>query len=258
MIKAIFFDIDGTLVSFQTHRVSPATLDALRRLHKTGIKLFIATGRHRSAIGAAANVFPFDGFITLNGQYCFAGDQVLRSNPIPREQAAQLVELLDDTRAPCVLLEETDTYTVNPDLRTQLFPQQLNIPLPPVSPIQRALGRDIYQAVAFFSKEEELAAGQRFFPGLEAMRWHPDFVDVIAPGGGKDQGMDAILAHFGISLEETMAFGDGENDLPMLRHAHIGVAMGNANDFVKDQADYVTSSVDDDGIPAALAHFGLL
>ncbi len=106
--------------------------------------------------------------------------------------------------------------------------------------------------------EEELAAGPRFFPGLEAMRWHPDFVDVIAPGGGKDQGMDAILAHFGIPLEATMAFGDGENDLPMLRHAHIGVAMGNAGSYVKSHADYVTGTVDEDGILAALEHFGLL
>lgn len=55
-----------------------------------------------------------------------------------------------------------------------------------------------------------------------------------------------------------MAFGDGENDLPMLRHAHIGVAMGNADEFVKKQADYVTDSVDEDGILTALKHFELI
>ena len=111
---------------------------------------------------------------------------------------------------------------------------------------------------AFFTKEEELAAGDRFFPGLEVMRWHPAFVDVIAPGGGKDRGMDAVLDHFGFDLSESMAFGDGENDLPMLRHAHIGVAMGNADDLVKSQADYVTGTVDEDGIVTALEHFGIL
>ena len=55
-----------------------------------------------------------------------------------------------------------------------------------------------------------------------------------------------------------LAFGDGENDLTMLRHAGIGVAMGSASDFVKSQADYTTGTVDEDGVIAALRHFELL
>ena len=123
--------------------------------------------------------------------------------------------------------------------------------------MEHAAGRELYQAVVFLTREEERALAAPF-AGLEAMRWHPGFVDVIATGGGKDHGMDALLSHFGIGLEDTMAFGDGENDLPMLRHAHIGVAMGNADDLVKGQADYVTGTVDEDGISSALRHFGLL
>lgn len=258
MIKAIFFDIDGTLVSFQTHRISPAVLDGLHRLQAKGVKLFIATGRQWEAAAAAVDIFPFDGYITVNGQYCFAGNRVLRSNPIPPDHAVQLIELLEETKAPCVFLEGRDSYAVNLDARLDLFPTQLNISIPPVVPLREMLNHTFYQAVAFFTKEEQLAAGDRFFPGLEAMRWHPAFVDVVAPGGGKDRGMDAILDYFGISLEESMAFGDGENDLSMLRHAHIGVAMGNADGVVKDQADYVTDTVDEDGILTALEHFGLL
>ena len=70
--------------------------------------------------------------------------------------------------------------------------------------------------------------------------------------------MDAVLAHFNVTLEESMAFGDGENDLSMLVHAGIGVAMGTASGEVKAQADYVTGTVDEDGIVAALLHFGLI
>lgn len=257
MVKAIFFDIDGTLISFRTHRISPAVLDALSRLRQKGIKLFLATGRHASSIGAAQDDFPFDGCITLNGQYCFTQDTVLRKMVFSPAQTAQLADVLEQTGAPAVILEEKDGYMVNPDPRLDLFPNQLNIPLPPEIPASDVRGRELYQAVVFLSKEEEKAVGTPF-QGLDAMRWHPDFADVISQGGGKDRGMDAILEHFKISLNDTMAFGDGENDLPMLRHAHIGVAMGNASDEVKSQADYVTDCVDEDGILSALIHFGIL
>ena len=95
-------------------------------------------------------------------------------------------------------------------------------------------------------------------PHLKTTRWHPNFLDVIPPTGGKDLGMDAILDHFGIPLENCMAFGDGENDLSMLVHAGVGVAMGTASGAVKAQADYAAPSVDEDGIVRALSHFGLL
>ena len=62
----------------------------------------------------------------------------------------------------------------------------------------------------------------------------------------------------GLKREEIMAFGDGENDIDMLKFAGIGVAMGNASDEVKAAADYVTDSVDADGIAKALKHFGLI
>lgn len=258
MIKAVFFDIDGTLVSFQTHRVSPGVLDGLRRLQARGVKLFIATGRQREAAEGAVGIFPFDGYITVSGQFCFAGGQVLWDNPIPPDSARHLIGLLERSGSPCVFLEGMESHAVNPDPRLNLFPEQLNIPIPPVIPLREMLGRKFYQAVAFYTREEQQAAGADFFPGLETLRWHPAFVDVVAPGGGKDHGMDVILDHFGIGLSETMAFGDGENDLPMLRHAHIGVAMGNADELVKKQADYVTDSVDEDGILTALEHFGLI
>ena len=70
--------------------------------------------------------------------------------------------------------------------------------------------------------------------------------------------MEAVLRQAGISPEETMAFGDGFNDMGMLSYAGIGVAMGNAHDPVKQKADFVTKSVDDDGILHALRHFGVL
>ena len=66
----------------------------------------------------------------------------------------------------------------------------------------------------------------------------------------------AVHEHFGI--DETMAFGDGGNDIPIIRQAGIGVAMGNATDNVKAVADYVTTAVDDEGVKNALIQFGVI
>ena len=75
MVKAIFFDIDGTLVSFETHKIPASTQEALKTLRDKGIKIFIATGRPQCLINNLGDL-EFDGYITVNGSYCFtAGHQ---------------------------------------------------------------------------------------------------------------------------------------------------------------------------------------
>ena len=95
-------------------------------------------------------------------------------------------------------------------------------------------------------------------PHCEATRWNPLFTDVIPTGSSKQVGMDKILEYFNIPLEATMAFGDGGNDISMLQHAGISIAMGNASEQVKQAAQYVTAPIDEDGIAKALKHFGII
>ena len=257
MVKAIFFDVDGTLVSFRTHTIPASALKALHTLRAKGIKLFLATGRHRAMLKPVDDLFRFDGYITLSGQYCFADGQVLHSNPMPSEAVEELVSASGDGLFSSIFLEGEDIYLNCINDYTRQFISDLSIPMPPVRPAEYALGRTVYQAVTFLDREHEHLLLDRA-PHLKTTRWHPHFLDVIPPTGGKDKGMDAILAYFGIPLEASMAFGDGENDLSMLVHAGIGVAMGTASDAVKAQADYAAPTVDDDGVAQALAHFGLL
>ena len=72
-IKAVFFDIDGTLVSFKTHQVPESALRAIKRLRERGVKVFIATGRLLSLTGVVKDV-EVDGYITVNGSYCITAD----------------------------------------------------------------------------------------------------------------------------------------------------------------------------------------
>ncbi|MGI5963351.1 MAG: Cof-type HAD-IIB family hydrolase [Lawsonibacter sp.] len=257
MIKAIFLDVDGTLVSFHTHCISPAVLSALHHLQAQGIKLFVSTGRHPQMLSYVRSAFPFDGWVTLSGQYCFCGNQVVHRNPMDHQAVAELVEATRSDAFSCIYLEESQLYINFADTHTKAFLTDLDLPLPPIQDPRRALDAHLYQAIAFLPKEKEHLLLDKA-PHLKTTRWHPHFLDVIPASGGKDKGMDAILNHFHIPLEDSMAFGDGENDLSMLLHAGIGVAMGSASDYVKGQADYVTGTVDEDGILTALKHFSLL
>ena len=95
-------------------------------------------------------------------------------------------------------------------------------------------------------------------PQCVSGRWHPEFTDITANGADKGKGILAMARHEGFDVSRTMAFGDGGNDTSMILQAGIGVAMGNAIDDLKRQADYVTTTVDDDGILKALRHFEVI
>ncbi len=257
MIKAVFFDIDGTLVSFKTHRVPDSAKRAIAALRAKGVRVFIASGRQLLAINNLEDL-QFDGYVTLNGGYCIVGEQVIYKHSMPSEDMVSLVQYMEEREDfPCIFVHE-NAFCINyTDERTDEVFRLLNFPQPPTLPLREAATGDIFQLVAFFTKEQEKAI-MAVMPHCEATRWNPLFSDVIPKGSSKQVGVDKMLDYFGISLDESMAFGDGENDVLMLKHVGIGVAMGNAEDEVKRAADYVTDSVDEDGVEKALRHFGVI
>lgn len=93
----------------------------------------------------------------------------------------------------------------------------------PVKTPEEAIRREIFQMTPFITLEQEKEILPQL-PDCESGRWFPAFADITAKGNTKQKGIDEIINHFGIRLEETMAFGDGGNDVSMLRHAAIGVA----------------------------------
>ncbi|MCD7901858.1 MAG: Cof-type HAD-IIB family hydrolase [Bacteroides sp.] len=256
MIKALFFDIDGTLVSFKTHTIPSSTIDAINQAKQKGLKVFISTGRPKVIIN---NLGPlkFDGFITMNGAYCFIGDEVIYKNSIPREDVEAVIKQVENNNLTSVFVTKDNMKVANPsDLSTE-FSKDLAIPQLPNVSIEEILKQEIFQISPFITEEQETDF-MKLLPGCASNRWHPTFTDIVAKGNGKQRGIDEIISRIRIKLEETMAFGDGGNDISILRHAAIGVAMGNARDQVKAAADYVTDTVDNDGIWKAFKHFNLI
>lgn len=261
MIRAAFFDIDGTLISFNTHKVPQSTQKAIYALREMGIKLFVATGRAPQTATYLREVFDFefDGYITLNGQLCLAGDKVIHSHSIPRESIKTLLPYITEKKIACDFIEREHIYLNIENELTDHFNKMLGGEkiLGNAQDPSRALDNDVFQLGAFISPEQEKEFLEHL-PHCKCTRWHPMFSDVIPADGGKHVGMDKILEHFNIPLEQTIAFGDGGNDIDMIKHAHIGIAMDNAMEHVKDSADFITKHVDDDGIAYALDKLGIL
>lgn len=258
MVKAIFFDIDGTLVSFQTHQVPASTREAISALRAKGIKVFIATGRHMRAINNLGDM-EFDGYITMNGSYCLEGkDEVIYRRGIPKEDILAMIDYQEKVENfPSALVQENAIWMNYSNQAVEEIFELLKFSDVPLRPLREVADETVYQVIAFFQKEQQERI-MSVMPHAEATRWNPMFSDVVPHGSSKAVGIDKMLEHFGIALEDSMAFGDGGNDVEMLQHVPIGIAMGNAEEEVKAIADYVTDTVDNDGILKALKHFGVL
>ncbi len=261
-IKAVFFDIDGTLMSFRTRRVPASAARALSLMRRAGRRLFIASGRppiYLAELQRELN-FPFDGYVLTNGQYCTDADgKPFYVQALPRAAFPPLRRWLDEhPSVVCTFFEDGYIYNNRHIAAVDLECRAagLSCPAHPLDDPARALTHPTYQLNAYMPPELD-AGFAASVPGCKAVRWNEIFADIIPADGGKPEGVERMLARFGLTAAECAAFGDGGNDIGMLRLAGLGIAMGNAKPEVKAAADYVTASVDEDGVWKAVEHFGL-
>lgn len=258
MIRAVFFDIDGTLIDHEHGSVVPrSTLDSLGAMRRKGIKLFVATGRIPSMLGPVRDIFPFDGFVTLNGQLVLDD----RGNPLHRmahrpEAIRALLKVLERDPFPALIIEEKESFQPFLTPVVEKHFGWLNLPAPPVYDPARLQEHPVLQFLAYIPWEQRDRLSP--IPAIETTSAGGNILDVLPKGGGKEVGIAAAASHYGFSREEILVFGDGINDARMLRWAGTGVAMGNGVREAKETADYVTAPVGEDGVRQALLHFGVL
>ena len=238
---ALFFDIDGTLVSFKTHEIPPSTILALTQAKANGSRVYIATGRPPIIItnlGAIEHLI--DGYI-------------------PKEDVMTCVEDSKAKGYSLIVVGRKDVAVLDPSGDVdRIFRQMLAVKnLDKASPLDVVLEQDILQMTPFFPADYESELMARM-PKCVSGRWHPEFTDITANGADKGKGILAIARHEGFDPSRTIAFGDGGNDTSMILQAGIGIAMGNAIADLKRQSDFVTTSVDDDGVLHALRHFEVI
>ena len=245
-VKIIFFDIDGTLIDMQKKRITEKTLEALRRLRENGIRICLATGRSPMTVPVFDGV-EFDACCTFNGSYCYAGDRVIYSNPINSMDVRRIIDNASAIGRPVSLATKDRLAANGQDIDLIEYFAVVNLGID-VAPDFDAVSRENVYQIMSGGRKEEYEALLRGVSGAKIAAWWHRAVDIIPASGGKGDGINRILAYFGLERAQAMAFGDGNNDLEMFGAVDMGVAMGNASKELKEMAWDICLPVSEDGI----------
>lgn len=271
--RLVAFDLDGTLLD-SGKRLPAENRAALEEAAARGVILVPATGRILRGIPVALLALPFlHYYILANGALVVdaAEGRTLFSADIPLDLTLRVMRYLDTQPVlyDCyqgdigwmsqAMFEQAPVYMRCEPLVLKML-GELRVRVPDLKQTLREHGRGV-QKIQFFYKPEDNALRldmlERFstlFPELNATTSISNNVELNSVHAGKGHGLTALCRALGIPREATVAFGDGTNDISLLRAAGRGVAMANAEEAVKAAADAVCESNDDCGVAKELRH----
>lgn len=245
-IKIIFFDIDGTLVDSAIGRIPAKTYEALNRLREKGILLCIATGRPPASLPNFGEL-TFDAMLTFNGALCYTDTETIFSCPIPQQTVHKVIANVTTLGRPVSVAVRNRLVANGVEQDLADYYAVAGLALTVAEDFDEVIRQDVYQIMMGY-RGAELEAITRGTQGVKiALSWERA-ADVISDGGGKGNGVRAILKHFHLDASQALAFGDSHNDMEMFQAVGTGIAMGNATERLKAIADAVCRPVSDDGI----------
>jgi len=256
MRKFLFVDIDGTLYD-SNKQIPIKAKEAVFKARQKGHEVVIATGRAPFMIQDVLKELEIDSYISFNGQYVVYQNKVISHNEISPIQLKLVSDFAREHNHPMVYMNAKkmiSSITYHPHIQESM--NSLKFPHP-VYEEGFFANNKIYQALLFCSTEEELAY-QEDFPHLKFVRWHRVSADILPKGASKANAVKFLCQKLNIDIKDTIAFGDGLNDIEMLEAVGFGVSMGNGHEEALKRADYVTTHVDDDGLVNAMKYLNLI
>lgn len=262
MQKVLFFDIDGTVVSDITRTVPASACRALRKAKENGHLLFINTGRTMCRIVPELKELPFDGFLCGCGIYLTYHDEVFFEKKLSQQNREKIMQMVMEC--------EIDAVFENSE-RVFHFPGKSRF-----EDIQTLKERFVEEGIgAIYRPGEAVCPFDKFYINTDRksdtkrfLEFAGEIMDVIDRGNGayecipkgfsKATAMDMVYEKFGIRREKSYAFGDSSNDIPMFQNAVHTVAMGVHSPVLEPYTEFVTRTVEDDGIEYALKYYGII
>lgn len=256
----IAFDLDNTLLDSAACAFPESALLALKKLRKRH-KIILATGRDMDTKYSRIyleDVAP-DGIVHMNGTKLSVGDKLLLRHVMDRSFVREMLEF-GKKRGLAVGFSKGDyDYFTSPELVEKLDTAYLGKCYRNFRDPMEILDMEC-SSMTIRGYQEMIDEMAGHFPNLDFLPFGGyQGADIVEKGFSKADGLRRLAAYFGEpeDLSTTVAFGDSMNDMDMIRAAGIGVAMGNAVQPLKDEADYITTGVREDGIYRACEHLGL-
>ena len=251
-------DFDRTLIG-EDALLHPRTRDALRAISADGRHVIVVTGRMFRSIrpylldaGLHDPVVCYQGAVVADP---VSGDW-LRHEPIPLELAKEAIEAIEAEGMPLNCYVDDDLVVARATDANRAYAEFQNIPIAEVGDLLAWLDRPPTKLVAVEAPEVldafEVQMKERFGGRLYISKSLPYFLEFASPRVTKAAGLDFLAEHLGFTAAETIAFGDGENDVELVDWAGYGVAVGNAHRRVLDVADWVCPPVTEEGVAQVL------
>ena len=256
-IKIIFFDIDDTLRNSKTGFIPSTIPTAFKQLRDKGILTGIATGRGIFGVVPEIKALKPDFFVTLNGAYIEdKKGNVIYSNKIAKDKVENYISWTKEVGIDYGLV---GSHAAKLSRRTEMISQAID-PIYPDLEVDPDFYQkeDIYQMWTFEEQGDDLVLPESLASTLRMVRWHEHSSDVVPISGSKAAGVAKVVDQLGLKPENVMVFGDGLNDLELFDYAGISVAMGVSHEKIKEKADYITKTLEEDGIFDALEGFGMV
>lgn len=268
MKKLLFFDIDGTIITegdrYSERFIPKSLFETIKKLRKRGHLCFVNTGRSYAELDDTIRSLPMDGYVCGCGTQILCHGRELFSEHIEYSLGNAIIRDMESCRLEWLLEGGTSVYYSDAPYRTRIksFRDE-----------HREMFPDAYHAVSPDSAENLdfdkfcicLGDGNDFPTFYKKYEHTLTFIDrgngfyeIMPKNCSKASGIRFLEEYFGIPHEHTIAIGDSTNDLPMLQYAAFSIAMGNGSKEIFPAVDYITDTVENDGIRKAMEHLALI
>lgn len=265
MEKALVLDIDGTLTNSKKE-ITPATRQAIQNLMKRGQKVILASGRPTPGMRRYERELELEKYggylLSFNGAKivdCYTGE-IIYQRLLPLTLLSGMYRFARDNGCGLITYLGSEVISAFPmDKYVELEARINGLPVKEVENFLEFVDFDINKCLMTAEPEKaerlEKELREQYGDRASIYRSEPFFIEIMPKDVNKAASLDKILPVLGVTRENTVCCGDGFNDISMIEYAGVGVAMGNAQQAVKEAADYVTATNDEDGLVQVIKKF---